>query len=71
MAVAARAGGTHVSELNQAQFAEFGHARVRRFALQEQLAQGHLLAAEQRTHGGGGGLSDGGRLSPNAIRAAV
>jgi len=42
---------THVPKLNQTQFTELGYAGIRGLALQEQLAQGHFLAAEQRSHG--------------------
>ena len=36
-----------VPELNQAQFPQLGDARVGRLRLEEQLAQGHLLAAKE------------------------
>lgn len=42
---------SYVTELDQAQFAELGDARVGSLTLQEQLTQGHLLAPKQRTHG--------------------
>lgn len=42
---------THVSELHCAGFAELRHGGVGRLRLDEELAQGHLLAAKHCPHG--------------------
>lgn len=44
-------GITHVSELDHPQFAELGDGGVGGLRLQKELAQDHLLAAEETAHG--------------------
>lgn len=41
---------TYISELHYARLAHRRDSRVRGFGLNEQLAEGHLLAAEQGAH---------------------
>jgi len=41
---------TYVSELQQAQFAEFTDAVISGSGLQKELGQTHLLTPKQRTH---------------------
>uniref|UniRef100_A0A1I8G7P7 DUF4455 domain-containing protein n=1 Tax=Macrostomum lignano TaxID=282301 RepID=A0A1I8G7P7_9PLAT len=43
--------GLEVAELHQAELPQLRHAGVGSFSLQEQLAEGHLLTAEQVAHG--------------------
>lgn len=46
------AAGTHVAELDLPQLAQLADTAVRGLGLEEELGQGHLLAAEQLPHGG-------------------
>ena len=46
---------TYVAELNGAGLAELRYRKISRLRLDEQLAQGHLLASEHRPHRGAGG----------------
>lgn len=41
---------TYITKLHETELAELGDAGVSGLALKEQLTQGHLLAAEERTH---------------------
>lgn len=41
---------TYVAKLHEAELAELGNAGIGCLALEEQLTQGHLLAAEERAH---------------------
>lgn len=47
-----KTSSTHISELDKAQFPQFGHTSVGRLALQEQLTQGHFRAPEKGPHFG-------------------
>lgn len=41
---------TYVAKLHQTELTELGDTGVRGLALEEQLTQSHLLAAEERAH---------------------
>lgn len=41
---------TYITKLYETELAEFGDAGVSGLTLKEQLTQGHLLTAEERTH---------------------